>query len=56
MIKSALYLCDALDQVVLIDRHNNTAKTAIKHLRLSKKEWDVLKDLEPILTVCSFGL
>jgi hypothetical protein len=52
MIKSSLYLRDALDQVVLIDRHNTTAKTSIKRLRLSKKEWDVLKDLEPVLSVC----
>jgi hypothetical protein len=51
MLSSALYLRDALDALCIMEKHNNVAKTALRRLKLGKKEWDVLKDLEIVLAV-----
>jgi hypothetical protein len=51
MLSSAIYLREPLDALVMIDKHNTSAKTALRRLKLSKKEWEILVDLEPLLAV-----
>ena len=38
MLSLALYLCKPLDALVVINKHNNIAKTAFCHLKLSSTE------------------
>jgi hypothetical protein len=52
MLCSALYLRDALDTLCVNEKHNMVKKTALRRLKLSKKEWEVVKDLERVLGVC----
>ena len=52
MINSAIYLRPALDKLVKMDHHNNVAKTRLRHLKLMKQEWEILSQLQPILSVC----
>ena len=51
MIKSAIYLRPALDKLVDMDRHNTVTKTRLRGLKLTKQEWDLMIELETLLSV-----
>jgi hypothetical protein len=51
MIESALYLRVPLDKLVEMDRHNTIAKTRLRNLKISAKEWDMLSQTTKVLSV-----
>jgi hypothetical protein len=52
MVESALYLRVPLDKLVEMDQHNTgTAKTQLRQLKVSEKEWDILSQLTKVLSV-----
>jgi len=50
MINSVIYLRPALDKLVEMECHNAVSKTRLRHLKLTKQEWDIMTRL-PSLTV-----
>jgi hypothetical protein len=52
MINSATYLHLALDKLTDMDCHNTVTKTTLHCLKLTKEEWGLLTELQPILSVC----
>lgn len=53
MVASALYLRTPLDKLVEMDRHNSVAKTRLRKLKISPKEWEILSQLIKVLSVCN---
>jgi hypothetical protein len=51
MLSSALYLQDPLDNLCTNEKHNTVAKSSLRWLKLSRKEWDIVKDLDRVLGV-----
>lgn len=49
--KRAIYLQPALDVLVGLDRHNPRRGKKLKALKLTRTQWDMLRQLEPILSV-----
>ena len=51
MVESVLHLHPALDILVGMARHNMQSKLALKKLRLMPQEWELLRQLDPVLKV-----
>ncbi len=49
--KRAVYLQPALDVLVRLDRHNPRHGKKLKALKLTRVQWEMLRQLEPILAV-----
>ncbi|TDL13115.1 hypothetical protein BD410DRAFT_735692 [Rickenella mellea] len=48
-LERAIYLQPALDKLTVMDQFNTSRGTKLKKYKLSKEEWEVLKQLNPIL-------
>ncbi|TDL14850.1 hypothetical protein BD410DRAFT_733533 [Rickenella mellea] len=48
-LKRALVLQPAIDKLVTMDQHNTSRGPKLKKYQLSKNEWDILKQLSPLL-------
>lgn len=55
-LRRSLYLCSALEKLVMIERHNTAKSVQLKRFKLKKEEWELLIQLEPILSVNIFFL
>jgi hypothetical protein len=50
-LRRSLYLRLAIEKLVAIERHNTAKSARLKRFKLKKEEWDLLMQLEPILSV-----
>ena len=55
-LRRSLYLRAALEKLIAIERHNTAKSARLKHFKLKKEEWELLTQLEPILSVNFFCL
>jgi hypothetical protein len=50
-LRRSLYLRPALEKLVAIERHNTAKSARLKRFKLKREEWELLMQLEPILSV-----
>jgi len=53
-LRHSLYLHPALERLVMIECHNTAKSARLKQFKLKKDKWELLVQLEPILSVNSF--
>jgi hypothetical protein len=51
MLGRVLWLCEALNLLVISEQHNRPHSACLKHFQLTKPEWDLLDKLYPLLDV-----
>lgn len=56
LIQRALELEDALKILVLMEAHNKSQGVRLRRFRLTEAEWDLLKEISPLLDVCFISL
>jgi len=55
-LQHSLYLHPALEKLIAIEHHNTAKSVRLKRFKLKKEEWELLTQLEPILSVNFFFL
>lgn len=53
-LRRSLYLRLALEKLIVLERHNTDKSARLKRFKLRKEEWELLTQLEPILSVNIF--